>query len=74
MERDKGLMLMIRAGTGNNITPSFYFSIAIDRRNRRRLVPFEHRQLQSDRITTGAICSCPSPATWSVRRIRVSMT
>jgi hypothetical protein len=27
--RDKGLQLMIRAGTGNNINPSFYFSIAI---------------------------------------------
>ena len=24
--RDRGTMLMIRAGTGNNITPSFYFS------------------------------------------------
>jgi hypothetical protein len=29
MERDKGLRLMIRAGTGNNITPSFYFSLAL---------------------------------------------
>ena len=29
MERDKGTRLMIRAGTGNNITPSFYFSLAI---------------------------------------------
>ena len=28
-ERDKGLQLMIRAGTGNNITPSFYFSLAM---------------------------------------------
>jgi Putative Flp pilus-assembly TadE/G-like len=28
-ERDKGLPLMIRAGTGNNIMPSFYFSYAI---------------------------------------------
>ena len=28
-ERDKGTELMIRAGTGNNITPSFYFSYAI---------------------------------------------
>jgi putative Flp pilus-assembly TadE/G-like protein len=27
--RDKGMQLMIRAGTGNNINPSFYFSIAI---------------------------------------------
>lgn len=27
--RDKGTQLTIRAGTGNNITPSFYFSIAI---------------------------------------------
>ena len=27
--RDRGLMLTIRAGTGNNITPSFYFSIAL---------------------------------------------
>jgi hypothetical protein len=26
MTRDKGLMLMIRAGTGSNISPSFYFS------------------------------------------------
>jgi hypothetical protein len=29
MERDKGLRLMIRAGTGSNIMPSFYFSYAI---------------------------------------------
>ena len=29
MERDKGTRLMIRAGTGNDITPSFYFSLAI---------------------------------------------
>jgi Flp pilus assembly protein TadG len=28
-ERDKGTLLMIRAGTGNNITPSFYFSLAL---------------------------------------------
>ena len=28
-ERDKGTELMIRAGTGNNIMPSFYFSYAI---------------------------------------------
>ena len=28
-ERDKGMELMIRAGTGNNINPSFYFSYAI---------------------------------------------
>ncbi len=28
-ESDKGTQLMIRAGTGNNITPSFYFSYAI---------------------------------------------
>jgi Flp pilus assembly protein TadG len=27
--RDKGMELVIRAGTGNNITPSFYFSYAI---------------------------------------------
>jgi hypothetical protein len=27
--RDKGYRLMIRAGTGNNINPSFYFSFAI---------------------------------------------
>ncbi len=29
MYRDKGTPLMIRAGTGNNITPSFYFSLAL---------------------------------------------
>ena len=29
MEADRGLQLMIRAGTGNNIAPSFYFSLAI---------------------------------------------
>jgi Flp pilus assembly protein TadG len=29
MFRDKGMMLMIRAGTGNNISPSFYFSWAM---------------------------------------------
>jgi Flp pilus assembly protein TadG len=29
MEADRGLELMIRAGTGNQISPSFYFSIAI---------------------------------------------
>lgn len=29
MERDRGTRLMIRAGTGNDITPSFYFSLAI---------------------------------------------
>ena len=29
MDRDRGLRLMIRAGTGNDITPSFYFSLAI---------------------------------------------
>jgi Flp pilus assembly protein TadG len=28
-DTDRGLELMIRAGTGNNITPSFYFSYAI---------------------------------------------
>jgi hypothetical protein len=28
-DRDKGMRLMIRAGTGNNIQPSFYFSYAI---------------------------------------------
>ena len=28
-ERDKGMPLMIRAGTGNNINPSMYFSYAI---------------------------------------------
>jgi hypothetical protein len=28
-ERDRGMQLMIRAGTGNNIEPSFYFSFAI---------------------------------------------
>jgi hypothetical protein len=28
-QRDKGMRLMIRAGTGNNIFPSFYFSYAI---------------------------------------------
>jgi len=28
-DRDRGVELMIRAGTGNNITPSFYFSYAI---------------------------------------------
>ena len=28
-ERDKGTLLMIRAGTGNDITPSFYFSLSI---------------------------------------------
>jgi len=28
-ERDRGTRLMIRAGTGNNIMPSFYFSYAI---------------------------------------------
>ena len=29
MERDKGTRLLIRAGTQNNISPSFYFSLAI---------------------------------------------
>ena len=29
MIADKGMLLMIRAGTGNNLEPSFYFSIAI---------------------------------------------
>lgn len=29
MERDKGTSLTIKAGTGNNITPSFYFAWAI---------------------------------------------
>jgi Flp pilus assembly protein TadG len=29
MERDKGTELLIRAGTGNNIMPSFYFSLAM---------------------------------------------
>ncbi len=29
MDRDRGMLLMIRAGTGNNIMPSFYFSLAI---------------------------------------------
>jgi hypothetical protein len=29
MVRDRGLQLMIRAGTGNNIEPSFYFSLAL---------------------------------------------
>jgi len=29
MVRDRGMLLMIRAGTGNNIMPSFYFSLAI---------------------------------------------
>lgn len=28
-ERDKGIELMIRAGTGNNVFPSFYFSYAM---------------------------------------------
>ena len=28
-ERDKGMELMIRAGTGNNVMPSFYFSYSI---------------------------------------------
>jgi Flp pilus assembly protein TadG len=28
-ERDKGTELVIRAGTGNNITPTFYFSLAM---------------------------------------------
>jgi hypothetical protein len=28
-ERDKGMQLVIRAGTGNNVAPSFYFSYAI---------------------------------------------
>lgn len=28
-ERDKGIELMIRSGTGNNVFPSFYFSYAI---------------------------------------------
>ncbi len=28
-EADRGMQLMIRAGTGNNITPSFYFSLAM---------------------------------------------
>jgi Flp pilus assembly protein TadG len=28
-ERDKGTELIIRAGTGNNITPTFYFSLAM---------------------------------------------
>jgi hypothetical protein len=28
-ERDKGMEIMIRAGTGNNIMPSFYFSYAM---------------------------------------------
>ena len=30
MARDRGTRLMIRAGNGNQITPSFYFSLAID--------------------------------------------
>ena len=30
MDRDRGTRLMIRAGTGNNITPSFYFSITLN--------------------------------------------
>jgi Flp pilus assembly protein TadG len=29
MERDKGTLLTIRAGTGNNITPTFYYSLAM---------------------------------------------
>jgi hypothetical protein len=29
-ERDRGTRLLIRAGTGNNITPSFYFSLALN--------------------------------------------
>jgi Flp pilus assembly protein TadG len=29
MERDKGTQLVIRAGTGNNITPTFYYSLAM---------------------------------------------
>jgi hypothetical protein len=29
MDADRGTKLMIRAGTGNDITPSFYFSLAI---------------------------------------------
>ena len=28
-ERDKGTQLVIRAGTGNNITPTFYYSLAM---------------------------------------------
>jgi hypothetical protein len=30
MKDDRGTRLMIRAGTGNDITPSFYFSLALD--------------------------------------------
>jgi hypothetical protein len=30
MERDRGTLLMIRAGTGNNVSPSFYFSLSLD--------------------------------------------
>ncbi len=45
-ERDKGMELMIRAGTGNNIMPSFYFSYAIGGVSGGSRVRVEHRQLQ----------------------------
>ena len=47
-ERDRGIELMIRAGTGNDINPSFYFSYAIGGDHRRQRVRLEHRQLQHD--------------------------
>ena len=46
---DKGLQITIRAGTGNNINPSFYFSFAVGNVTGGNQYSLEHRELQHDR-------------------------
>ncbi len=48
-ETHRGTRLVIRAGTGNNINVSFYFSLAIAGIDRRRRIRLEYRQLQQTR-------------------------
>ena len=59
----RGTRSMIRAGTGNNIQPSFYFSLRDRRheRHRRRRISLEHRQLQHHRHGHAATCCLQEP-------------
>ena len=52
-ERDKGMQIMIRAGTGNDINPSFYFSYAMGGDTGGDALSLEHRQLQHDHDGVG---------------------
>ena len=65
---------MLRAGTGNNIEPSFYYSWKMPGDVGGDFYRENIADCNTDIDRDGATRSSRSPATWSARRFRASKT